>query len=82
MSCKLGVPLQEIGQMTRAEVGLLYNELKHQELRETAQQALYLLPAIQAGGLIAVGNKKAVGKANSTFKKLEKELGKIAYGER
>ena len=78
----MGVPLQEMGQMTRAEVGLLYNEFKQQELREIAQQTLYLLPAIQAGGLIAVGNKKAVGKANGTFKKLEKELGKIVYGER
>lgn len=78
----MGVPLQEMGQMTRAEVGLLYNEFKQQELREIAQQTLYLLPAIQAGGLIAVGNKKAVGKANGAFKKLEKELGKIAYGER
>lgn len=74
--------MQEMGQMTRAEVGLLYNEFKQQELREIAQQTLYLLPAIQAGGLMAVGNKKAVGKANGTFKKLEKELGKIAYGER
>lgn len=76
----MGIELQEIGNMTRAEIGLLYSELKKREIRSAAQNALYLLPLLQGTGLLAIGGKKAVGKANGIFRKLQRELGTIAYG--
>ena len=68
--------------MTRAEVGLMYAELKQREIRKAAQNALSLLPVLQATGLLSIGNKKAASKANGNFRKLQRELGTIAYGER
>lgn len=76
----MGIELQELGNMTRAEIGLMYCELKKREIRHAAQNALSLLPLLQATGLLSIGGKKAVGKANGTFRKLQRELGTIAYG--
>lgn len=81
IACKTGIPLQETGKLTRVEAWLMYKELKQQEIRVSSQMALTLLPILQASGLLAIGNKKSVGKADRIFGDVKRELTKTAYGK-
>lgn len=60
---------------------LIYTALKKQEIREAAQRALFLLPALQAAGIMAIGTKKSTNQAHKILSDTQKELTKAIYGE-